>query len=574
MREKFKSIINYRPGYAFCFMLGSMLGAAFFVSVFGLRILDFTYNDWLLPNPMMVSSDVPQHYLGQVTYWKSAWHFPFGLMDNIVYPDKLSVIYTDSIPLFAFVFKLMAPILPEAFQCFGLFGLVCYMMQGGFGALIVRKWTYSWPVCAAGSMVFVISVIMVHRLYHHTGLAAHWLILAGICIWMYYDRLERRSVRILLWAILNVMALLTQAYFIAMTFGIMLCCLLEQLIRSKRKIGEVSAVIVLSSFAMIAAGYLFGLFYGDVPAGDRGLGYYSWNLNGFFNSLTSNTSKILEPLALGKGQREGFSYLGAGMLLLVGTAVVRMAYLLFSGERERIFDKKITLSVAAPKVVFVICFAIAAASNVIMFGNHTLTVPLPEKLLKMWATFRCSGRLIWPVYYGIIAVSLYLLVKNAKRLMPVFAVLVCCIVLQLYDTGDVFGEKGAYTKAEHNYESVLQSSAWDEIAKEYRHLVFYPNTYKLFSNDLAYHFQVYTLKNQMSVNMTYLSRNIAGEKNQEVLQMFEKVKRGSIPEDTFYVFLDEAPPEDAALFYYEIDGILVGFPKPLSEAYEGFGRRH
>lgn len=47
----------------------------------------------------------------------------------------VSVLYTDSIPLFAIFFKALSPLLPETFQYFGLFGLMCYMLNGGFAGI-------------------------------------------------------------------------------------------------------------------------------------------------------------------------------------------------------------------------------------------------------------------------------------------------------------------------------------------------------------------------------------------------------------------------------------------------------
>ena len=38
-------------------------------------------------------------------YRNSDWHFPIGMIDSLVYPNQTSVIYTDSIPLFAIFFK-------------------------------------------------------------------------------------------------------------------------------------------------------------------------------------------------------------------------------------------------------------------------------------------------------------------------------------------------------------------------------------------------------------------------------------------------------------------------------------
>ena len=84
------------------FLLGAVIGGVVFLCIFGARILDFTYVDWLLhSNDLEGSIDLSQHYLGWEFYRRTPWQFPLGLTEGI-YWDKVSVIYTDSIPLFAF----------------------------------------------------------------------------------------------------------------------------------------------------------------------------------------------------------------------------------------------------------------------------------------------------------------------------------------------------------------------------------------------------------------------------------------------------------------------------------------
>ena len=108
------------------FGIGAAVGFVLFLIVYGFRVLDFTYDGWLL-----TGKDLQQHYLGWKFFRKSPWTFPLGMHDSFTVPDSVSVLYTDSIPLFALFFKLLSPILPETFQYFGLFGLMCYILNGG-----------------------------------------------------------------------------------------------------------------------------------------------------------------------------------------------------------------------------------------------------------------------------------------------------------------------------------------------------------------------------------------------------------------------------------------------------------
>ena len=77
-------------------IIAALLGGIAFVLIYGVKILNPLYTDWLL-----TGGDPSQHYLGWEFFRRSDWYFPLGLTDQLAYPLKTSVIYTDSIPIFA-----------------------------------------------------------------------------------------------------------------------------------------------------------------------------------------------------------------------------------------------------------------------------------------------------------------------------------------------------------------------------------------------------------------------------------------------------------------------------------------
>ena len=70
------------------FAFGALFGALVFISLYGIKILDVTYDDWLLTGWY----DLSQHYVGWELYRASGWHFPFGLCDTSFHPYLASVI--------------------------------------------------------------------------------------------------------------------------------------------------------------------------------------------------------------------------------------------------------------------------------------------------------------------------------------------------------------------------------------------------------------------------------------------------------------------------------------------------
>lgn len=80
--------------------IAALIGVVSFISVYGVYVLNPVYDDWLLGR-----GDLTQHYLGWCFYRRGQWIFPIGLTNQLAYPNNTSVIFTDSIPLFAVFFQ-------------------------------------------------------------------------------------------------------------------------------------------------------------------------------------------------------------------------------------------------------------------------------------------------------------------------------------------------------------------------------------------------------------------------------------------------------------------------------------
>ena len=105
-------------------LTGALLGALIFLLLYGVRVLDPTSVDWILNNP---SPDPAQHYLGWELFRRSPVHLPYiGANYNAVYPFRTSVLFTDSLPLAALLFKLLGGILPTRFQYFGWWAVLLH----------------------------------------------------------------------------------------------------------------------------------------------------------------------------------------------------------------------------------------------------------------------------------------------------------------------------------------------------------------------------------------------------------------------------------------------------------------
>ncbi|MCR5748132.1 MAG: DUF6311 domain-containing protein, partial [Lachnospiraceae bacterium] len=268
------------------FAEGAVFGALVFILLYGVQILNVTYDDWLLTGWY----DLSQHYVGWKLYRASGWHFPIGLCDNSFYPYLASVIYTDSIPLFSFIFKLLSPILPETFQFFGLYGLFCFMMQGGMAKLLLRRVLKSEALCCVACIPFVFCAPVWQRMYYHTALSSHYLILLALLFFLYRDKLDKTRKRVVSWCILGVLCILIHftIYGIVsvMFLGFIIWDLLDIWNPTKSDDGfehkqdikdKITAVIKRSALYLVSylavtcfTFYLFGGFYGNITADAEG----------------------------------------------------------------------------------------------------------------------------------------------------------------------------------------------------------------------------------------------------------------------------------------------------------------
>ena len=160
------------------FALGAALGVLVFLAVYGISPLDVA-NDAFCRGGY-IEKDIQQHYAGWLFYRENAIEFPFCVTKAVNAPAGVSVAYTDSIPLLAALLRPVANALGGTFQYFGWFTLTSFALQGGFGALLCGLFCESVPACAAGSLLFSASPILIERAFRHTSLGAQWLVLAAL----------------------------------------------------------------------------------------------------------------------------------------------------------------------------------------------------------------------------------------------------------------------------------------------------------------------------------------------------------------------------------------------------------
>lgn len=540
----------------FVFLCGCSLGILFFLYIFGTAILDFTYTDWL-----MEGGDLTQHYLGWRLFRNSDWYFPLGLIDNIVNPYKISIIYTDSIPLFALIFKILSPVLPENFQYFGLFGFICYALQGGIGALIIKKIGGNTLQSIIGSVFFIFSTVMMYRIYGHTSLTAHFIILLSIYAYLHKNNDIKKD--IFSWSSLLVLSVLIHIYFVPMVLIFMFFRLLHEYLENK-DINKQIIVVVSAFLILTTAMFSVGAFY-FVKSVKGSLGTASANLNTFFNPQSVSPFIKSMPLAT-EFQYEGFSYLGLGMILFV--LIIIIDKILNNNDKLRLIKNELKKQFPFISGIL-ISFFIFSLSPVITLNqqtilNYMIPVLIINPVEQIWSIFRSTGRMTWAIVYIVMIYCISWANKSfsVKKSMLLLSVL---LLIQWADLKPWFTGKGNSFKTRIEYQSKLHSPVWAELANDYKHIFYFDDPLiKDGQRVLDYSFSfIYLAANyDMTVNDAYLARTNTNKINENKSIQLNNLLEGESKNYTLYVFMNDneliSMLKEAGLYIYFIDNIFVG----------------
>lgn len=504
-------------------IVAALLGGIAFVLIYGVKILNPLYTDWLL-----TGGDPSQHYLGWEFFRRSDWYFPLGLTDQLAYPLKTSVIYTDSIPIFAVFFKLFRSILPRQFQYFGIWGLLCFVLQGYYAAKILGERSSSKTVILAGSIFFIVSPVMVFRMYYHTALAAHWLILLAIYFYSKHEKEYRDIFRpVMQWGILGILIGSIHLYFVPMCGAILLGYILCSIWKERKIRIRFFYPGISFSVGLFLTIYLLGGFSSGADTGTNNLGLFSFNLNAFLNpmsysTLLKNTSLWNWPFYT-QGQYEGFSYLGMGIILLCVCGIGLMIKNICRRKKPSVYQiMTVLMSVGL--------IAMAASPTITWNDKLLLQLPYSSTIYKYWGIFGSCGRMAWPVVYFLMIfgiTSIGNMKWKRKEISNVIIILACLVQVidlsgQLYKRHENYSEKVVY-------QSPLAGSVWDDIISsgEYKHVVWV--THNVDHNDVI-QVAVYAMKNDMTMGNFYFARGID---KRDIIE--EQLQNTS--EDCVYVFL-------------------------------------
>lgn len=531
-------------------LTGALLGALVFLILYGVRVLDPTCVDWILNN---ASPDPAQHYLGWVFYRRSGWHLPYlGANYSAIYPYRTSILYTDSIPLLAVLGKLLGGVLPARFQYLGLWGLFCYAMQGGLAQALIARVGGVHPGDTAknwasvlGAGVLVLFPALNIRMFAHTALAANWLVLLALWLWLCAEQSENRPTAAKLclwWGILGLLCAGIHLYYLPMVGMVLVAACVQ---RALEKRGPAAVVLPVASFCGAALAELFVL------------GAFAANFAGYSNGYLSGAdlANLFVP-GLGASWEQEI-YAGLGTTIAV---VLALVWLLVQHKQAGTFFRR-HKNVVIAALVLLVLDAIAAMGNTVTFAGRTLfTVPIPQALMDFWAMFSSCARLAW-------LAGMLLAVAACGLVLRFWQGAAAAVLLALCAAAQGFGQRAELAKrfaAYHDaayYENTTQLTdpAWEQLAAsgQFTHLAFASFD---FEHDEFWDLAAFAADHGWTSNSFYMGHmdgnlaavTLAGEMN-------------ALAPDTLYAFVDEdaLARNDFALHYYRLDGVLLGSVEPI-----------
>lgn len=525
-------------------LLPLLMGVVAFFMVIGPRALDPQNIAWL------ESGDPATHYLGWVFFRHAPWSFPLGLNPSYGLELGSAVIFSDSNPLLAFLFKPFNSWLPETFQYFGIWLLACFVLQAWFAWKLMGLLTPNVVLRLLGTGLFLFSPPMFLRMGGHLSLAGHFLILAALYLALHPGVQKRR----LAWGALLAATALVHAYLLAMVALIWIADLAGRTRKGQlnRRTALIEGVLLFSLVSLCCwqAGY-FSI--GDGTA-SGGFGLYRMNLLAPIDA--NGWSSLLPNLPEASGDYEGFNYLGAGTLLLAicaGIALLRGKTNVGNAVRK--------LPVLLLALIGLLLFAL---SNEIGLGLLNLHYPLPGKIVKLASIFRASGRMFWPVFYVIVFVVIYLVVRG-NRTRTAVCLLAVALGVQVVDThaGWVGLRQNRMMAPASEWSTPLRDPFWASAASHYANIRALPPQNQ---SDTWLPLANYAASFGLKTDVAYLGRMSSTALEQARNKTRRMLETGQYEPDSLYI-LDENTLLDAVKtinsetdLLARIDGLVVLAP--------------
>lgn len=447
-------------------------------------------------------------YVGWMFFRNSPWTFPIGLNPTYGLDFSSSIVFSDSIPLMAFLFKAIRFALPETFQYLGIWTLICFVLQAYFAWLVIGLMTQNKWLQFFACAILVFAPPMLWRVNQHTALVAHFMILAAFYLILSPGRTSKRWNKGVFWGLLLSAAVLTHFSLFVMVAALWAANLVDQIVFSKaNRLGilkdsalQILFIGPLIVFLMWQAGY-FAVSSASGSLG--GYGFFRMNLLSPFDP--EGWSYIMRNLPLPSDYGEGYMYFGLGLLLLWPFAIYKLVRdgslrALFRGE---IF-KHLFLAFA------LIALSLFAITNHIAIGRKEFGFGISESVYAIASIFRASGRFFWPMLYALNITCIFIVIRGYSKRFALTLLGIACL-LQVVDTSAgwrMMHQQIADPVKNIPHELNLKNPFWTQAAQQYEQVQLVPPQDKAAGWDQI---ALYAAKHHLSTNAVFFARADIGK---------------------------------------------------------------
>lgn len=495
-----------------------LLGAILFVALGGLTALMPSSIGWLMRGLL----DPPSNLLGWEFFRETPLlQFPLGANPRYGMEMGSSIVFSDSLPLFALPFKLLGPLLPDTFQYFGLWVLTCILLQGVFGYLVLSRFTTNRWFLGLGTALLLLLPPYLMRFTIHLALGGQWLLLAGL--YLYFAPTYRAR----FWLVMLALATLVHAYLLVMLAAIWGADLLQRLLSRQLTMSQCIWRGLTGSVVVLAIMWCLGYFMlGSSPAAPGQYG--RMNLLSLIDSRGS-WSRVFPGSQLTQNflDGDGFAYMGVGMLGLLAIACVLAA----TSKRGR----RPSSSTAWPLAIMAVLMLLVSLTNTVSLGNYILLqFELPQWATHLYQIFRSPGRMFWPAFY-LLSVVAIAVICTRLRPKPATSVLAIALCIQIYDLSGVLQGMRSFFRQESGWATPLASPLWDQLGQRYDKVLYVtpmnvpPDFVPL--TDFAY-------RHGMSINSGNFARVDGAAEMRARALLAEQVRTGQYDPKAVYVFND------------------------------------
>lgn len=371
-----------------------LLGIIAVAAIFGTQILPPGNTGWMLEGT--IGPDPVQYWLGWTYFARAPWAWPPGLNPDWGLEVGSSIFFSDSIPLLAFAFKALRPLV-EVPQYWGLWLYACGALQAFLAWRLIGLATADPLARLAGAVLFVVQPLLLNRMGGHFALAGQFLLLAALYLCLTRAPAARRLVA---WVGLVLAASLIHAYLLPMVAGLWACDWLSRAIWRK------APALLATEAALVPAAGLMGLWAAGFFVLGGGLGgtwggYGAMQLDLLAPFDPTHWGRFLPKLPQADHLEAQDSYIGLGALMLLGAGLV--AWIIRPG-RGLLRHGPLLAGLG-------VMLAIAITHRVSVGGRvFTLAEP-PAEWLAIADALRASVRFFWPVAYAALFAAIAALVR-------------------------------------------------------------------------------------------------------------------------------------------------------------------